>query len=89
MSGNQATEVLQSWRVLYQAALFETDTSKQPSRIEEAKSALLSRSRQLFETFPSSDGEAEAIDNALYALHALENCLTLNTKDRRRASRTD
>jgi len=89
MSGSQATEVLRSWRALYQAALFEADTSKQPSRIEEAKSALLSRSRELFAASPSYDGEAEAIDNALYALQALQNCLTLNTKDRRRASRTD
>jgi len=33
------------------------------------------------------DGETEAIENALYALQALENCLRSNTKDRRHAPR--
>jgi hypothetical protein len=80
-------EALRNWRGSYGAALFETDTSKIPSRIEEARKALVSRSRELFETSPNYDGETEAIENALYALQALENCLKSNTKDRRRAAR--
>jgi hypothetical protein len=83
----ESTEALRNWRELYRAALFETDTSKIPSRIEEARSALVFRSRELFETSPNYDGETEAIENALYALQALENCLRLNTKDRRHAPR--
>jgi hypothetical protein len=78
---------LRNWHGLYKAALFETDTSKIPSRIEEARRALVFRSRELFETSPNHDGETEAIENALYALQALENCLRLNTKDRRHAPR--
>jgi len=83
----KSAEDLRNWRGLYRAALFETDTSKIPCRIEEARSALVFRSRELFETSPNYDGETEAIENALYALQALENCLRLNTKDRRHAPR--
>ena len=83
----ESTEALRNWRELYRAALFETDTSKIPSRIEEARRALVFRSRELFETSPNYDGETEAIENALYALQALENCLRSNTKDRRHAPR--
>jgi hypothetical protein len=80
-------EALQNWRALYHAALFETDASKLPQCIEEARKALVTRSRELFATSPNYDGEPEAIENALYALQALENCLRLNTRDRRRAPR--
>ena len=83
----ETVEILRNWRGLYKAALFETDTSKILSRIEEARSALVFRSRELFETSPNYDGETEAIENALYALQALENCLRSNTKDRRHAAR--
>ncbi len=89
MGGDQSAEVLRSWRGLYKAALFETDRSKIRSRIEEARSALVFRSRELFVTSPNCDDETEAIENALYALRALENCLRLNTKDRRHVPRTE
>ena len=78
---------LRNWRELYKAAIFETDASKLVGRIEEARRAIVARSRELFATSPDYDGEGEAIENALYALHALENCLSSNTKDRRRAPR--
>jgi len=87
MGAGQFAETLRSWRGLYKAALFETDESKLPLRIEEARRALVSRSRELFAASPSDDGETEAIESALYALHALENCSRLNTKDRRHAPR--
>jgi hypothetical protein len=87
MGGNQAGDALRSWRGLYRAALFETDASELPLRIEEARQAIVFRSRELFAAFPSYDDETEAIENALYALNALENCLRLNTKDRRHAPR--
>jgi len=83
----ESAKALQKWRELYNAALFETDTSKLPQRIEEARKALIFRSRELFQTSPNYGGETEAIENALYALQALENCLRANTKDRRRAPR--
>ena len=80
-------ETLRNWRALYKAALAETDTSKIPSRIEEARMALVSRSRELFATSPNYEGETEAIENALYALQALENSLRSNTRNRRRSPR--
>ena len=58
-----------------------------PSRIEEARRALASRSRELFEASLNYDGETEAIETALYALQALEKGLGSNTKDRRHAPR--
>jgi len=85
--GNQTGEALRSWRGLYNAALFETDASKLPLRIEEAKRAMVFRSRELFLASPNCDGETEAIENAPYALQALENCLRLNTRDRRHVPR--
>lgn len=87
MGGNQSVKTLRSWRGLYEAALFETDASKLPLRIEEARNALMFRSRELSPASPNCQGETEAIENALYALQALENCLRLNTKDRRHAPR--
>lgn len=83
----ETAETLGNWRALYRAALFETDTSKIQSRIEEARRALAFRSRELFETAPNYDSETEAVETALYALQALENCLKSNTKDRRHAAR--
>jgi hypothetical protein len=88
MSGNRSAVVPRNWRELYKAALFETDMSKLPLRIEEARRALVFRSRELFATSPNYDDESEAIDNTLYALQALENCVKLNTKDRRHVPRT-
>jgi hypothetical protein len=83
----ESAETFRNWPGLYKAALFETDTSKLAWRIEEARKALIFRSRELFETSPNYDGETEEIETALYALQALENCLRSNTKDRRRAPR--
>ena len=84
---SDSSETLWQWPGLYHAALFETDTSKLEGRIEEARKALIVRSRELFATSPNYDGEPEAIENALYALQALENCLRSNTQDRRHAPR--
>jgi hypothetical protein len=87
MGADESAEVHKSWRALYRAALFETDASKLTSRIEEARKALVLRSRELFATSPNYDGETEDIENAIYGLQALENCLRSNTKDRRHAAR--
>ena len=83
----ESAKILLSWCELYKAALFETETSKLQLRIEEARRALVLRSRELLAASSISDGETEAIENALYALQALENCQKLNTTDRRRAPR--
>jgi len=75
------------WHELYRAALFEADASKLPSRIEEARKSLALRSRELFAYSGHNQGETEDMENALYALQALENCLRSKTKDRRLAAR--
>jgi hypothetical protein len=51
----ESAEDLRNWRGLYKAALFETDTSKIPSRIDEARRVLVFRSRELFEASPNYD----------------------------------
>ena len=87
MKDNLDVDTVRSWRTLYKAALAETDLQKLPLRIEEARRALILRSRELFSTSPDYDAESEAVDNAMYALKALENCLKLKTQDRRRTTR--
>ena len=64
----KSPEDLRNWRGLYKAALFETDSSKVTGRIEEARKALIVRSRELFATSPNYDCETEAMENARYAL---------------------
>jgi len=87
MGADQSAETLRSWRQLYRAALAERDVQELPLRIAEARRALILQSRELFSTSPNYSGESQAIDDAMYALQALENCLELNTKDRRRVPR--
>jgi uncharacterized protein YktB (UPF0637 family) len=67
-----------SWHVLYQAALFETDRNKVPRLTEEAEKAILSRIRELFVTSADHIEEDVVLDDALYALRALRNCITPN-----------
>jgi hypothetical protein len=64
-----------TWRDLYKAALFETDRSKMPTRIGEAEKAIIERARQLFGSTFDTIEEDQALDDALYALHALQHCL--------------
>lgn len=61
----------QNWRELYVAALFEVDPSKVAERIAEAERALVLRARELFHISGDHIEEEEALDNAMYALHAL------------------
>jgi hypothetical protein len=63
------------WRELYVAALFETDREKIPSRIAEAEQAIVVRARQLFSAGNDTIEEDQALDDALYALRALQSCL--------------
>ena len=64
-----------SWHSLYQAALFETDRAKVPARIAEAEKAILIRVRELFGVETDHIEEDLILDNALYALRALRNCV--------------
>ena len=65
------------WHVLYRAALFETDRNQMPQRIAEAEAAILMRMKELF-TITSDHLEEDLIlDDALYGLRALRNCVAL------------
>lgn len=57
------------WKPLYEAALFETDTSKLPQRISTARTAILDRIEEsLTHSIPS---EHRAMDEALRILRRL------------------
>jgi hypothetical protein len=58
---------------LYKAALFEIDKTKLPERIAQAEKALALRARELFHIAGDNIEEGEALDDAMYALHALGN----------------
>ncbi len=76
---NQATSVSKprSWGELYTAALFEADRNKIPGRIVEAEKAIVARARELFFSGADTIEEDQALDDALYALRALQSCLEL------------
>jgi len=63
------------WHSLYQAALFETDRSKMPHRIDEAEKAILARVKELFIHTGDHIEEDLVLDDALYGLRALRNCV--------------
>ena len=59
------------WKVLYRAAILETNKSVVPLRVSEAEEAVLARGRDIF--YDNSDPEEkEALEDALYALRAFK-----------------
>jgi hypothetical protein len=77
MNINPPTADLGNWRDLYTAALFETDRDRIPARITEAEQAIVARARELFSAGNDTIEEDQALDDALYALRALQSCLQL------------
>jgi hypothetical protein len=63
------------WRELYIAALFETEKDRIPTRIADAEKAIVGRARELFSAGGDTIEEDQALDDALYALRALQSCL--------------
>jgi hypothetical protein len=59
------------WRELYKAALFEVDKNKISDRITQAEKAVVLRARELFQATGDNGEETEALDDVMYALHAL------------------
>ena len=70
-----STQPPPAWHALYQAALFETDRAKIPERIDLAEKAILDRVHELFVTNRDHIDEDLVLDDALYALNALRNCV--------------
>ncbi len=69
--GNATFPVNETWKALYEAALFETDKSKLSERIAHAERALALRARELFHTDEEHLQERQAVDSASYSLYAL------------------
>jgi hypothetical protein len=63
------------WPQLYKAALFELDNNKVSDRIAEAETALVRCARELIYAAGDNIEEEQAIDDAMYALHALRSAL--------------
>jgi len=63
------------WPQLYKAALFELDANKVSDRIAEAETALVIRAHELFDSAGDNIEEEQAVDDAMYALHALRSAL--------------
>ena len=61
------------WRELYKAALYEVDENKISGRIVRAEKAVALRARELFQAAGDNSAETEALDDVMYALHALGN----------------
>jgi hypothetical protein len=68
-----------NWRELYKAALFETNRDKLPERIANAEKAIVARARELFASSTDTIEEDQALDDALYALRALQSCVNSQT----------
>ena len=62
-----------AWRDMYKTVLFEVDKTKLPERIAQAEKALVLRARELFHKAGDSIEEEQALDDTMYALHALRN----------------
>ena len=77
ISQTTSSPVSQSWRQLYTAALFETDNNRLAGRIADAEKAIVARARELFSAGSDTIEEDQALDDALYALKALQSCMEL------------
>lgn len=64
-----------AWHELYQAALFENDHKKLPDLITMAERAILARMKEVFTLTTDHIEEDQYLDDALYALRALRNCV--------------
>jgi hypothetical protein len=77
MTNETAPQSSRSWRHLYTAALFETENDRIPARITAAEKAIVIRARELFADGADTIEEDQALDDAMYALRALQSCLEL------------
>ena len=69
VSGQQILESL------YKAVVSGIDKSKLPERMAEAEKAVVLRARELFHAAGDNGEETEALEDVMYALHALgSNC---------------
>jgi hypothetical protein len=59
------------WRILYRAAISETNPHEMSKKISDAEEVIVERVRETFrETGLDAQAEREALDDAIYALRA-------------------
>ena len=64
----------QDWKVLYRAAIQESDRTCIQQRISDAEQAVIARARELFHS-PEKREERDELEDALYAIRAFRNAL--------------
>ena len=65
------------WKILYRAAILETNKSVLSQRVSEAEEAMILRGREL--SYSNGDPEEkEALEDALYTLRALKTACQYN-----------
>lgn len=75
------SELATRWSELYREALFESDHSRLPDRIEEAKKAIRCRVRELFYADSPETRERRDLEAALHFLSLLRTAtLSRNTR---------
>ena len=68
------------WKILYRSAIGAANTGVSPAKINEAEQAVILRAQELNSaTGPEIEIERDALEDALYALHALRNTIVLST----------
>ena len=63
------------WAQFTRLRSLELDVNKVSDRIAEAETALVTRARELFHSADDNIEEEQAVDDAMYALHALRSAL--------------
>jgi hypothetical protein len=64
------------WRAKYRSALLKINTPAIEKEISDAEDAIVVRTRELYQqTGPDVEVERDALDDAMYALHALKSAL--------------
>ena len=77
----------QRWEDLYRAAIFEPNSQEVPKRIADAERALVVRARELFGSKEDNIEEEQALDDAMYALKRLAQCLDTSREGSQRDPR--
>jgi hypothetical protein len=64
------------WRAKYRSALLKINSPAIEKEISDAEDAIVARTRELYQqTGPDVEVERDALDDAMYALHALKSAL--------------
>ena len=66
-------------QAFYKAAIAEVDAAKLQDRIAEAKRAVVMRARELFQASRQNFEEEQALDSAVFVLHALHATLKFHS----------